>query len=105
MKRLFYINLDRPVIVINPEFTSKSEALFEVWDDCMCFPNLLVKVKRHRQITMRFRDENWEWQTWVAEDSVAELLQHEYDHLDGILCISRAINPQSFKWRPTPGKD
>lgn len=104
MKRLFYINLDRPTIVINPEFTIKSKARFEVWDDCMCFPNLLVKVNRHQKVTMRYRDENWEWQTWSAEGSVAELLQHEYDHLDGILCIARAISPQAFKWRPTPAK-
>ena len=103
MKRLFYINIDRPVVVINPEFTYLSDAQFEMWDDCMSFPNLLVKVKRHTELIMTYYDENWEKQSWEAQGAVSELLQHEYDHLDGVLSISRAIDQQSFKWRPTPG--
>ena len=103
MKRLFYINIDRPVVVINPEFTYLSDEQFEMWDDCMSFPNLLVKVKRHTELIMTYYDENWEEQTWKAQGAVSELLQHEYDHLDGVLSISRAIDQQSFKWRPTPG--
>ena len=99
MKRLFYISVDQPRVVINPVFTERSEEQFEVWDDCMCFPNLLVKVKRHQKVTMTYRDENWEQQTWEASGDLSELLQHEYDHLDGILCISRAIDQRSFKWR------
>jgi len=99
MKRLFYINIDRPLVIINPIFTNKSEDLFELWDDCMCFPNLLVKVKRHTKVTLRYLDENWEEQTLHAEGSLSELLQHEYDHLDGILCTLRALGEKSFKWR------
>ena len=49
MKRLIYMNIDRPVVFINPEFEYLSEELFEVWDDCMSFPNLLVKVRRHKE--------------------------------------------------------
>ena len=56
MKRLIYMNIDRPTVIINPEITYKSEELFELWDDCMSFPNLLVKVKRHKEITITFRD-------------------------------------------------
>jgi len=99
MKRLIYMNIDKPVVFINPEITDKSEAMFELWDDCMCFPNLLVKVKRHRQITLKYLNENWETNEWTMANSLAELLQHEYDHLDGILCTMRAINYKSFKWR------
>src|SRR3979411_382379 len=50
MKRLIYMNIDRPVVFINPVFTHMSEDLFELWDDCMSFPNLLVKLKRHRSV-------------------------------------------------------
>ncbi|CAH0995559.1 Peptide deformylase [Emticicia aquatica] len=102
MKRLIYLNLDRPIIIINPVFENLSEETFELWDDCMSFPNLLVKVKRHKGLTIRYLDENWQSQSWMVEDAIAELLQHEYDHLDGILCTMRAIDNQSFKWRPTP---
>lgn len=99
MKRVVYMNINKPIIFINPEIVSKSDELFELWDDCMSFPNLLVKVKRHRQITVKYRDENWETRTWNMQDSLSELFQHEYDHLDGILCTMRAIDNQSFKWR------
>ena len=101
-KRLIYLNLDRPLVIINPVFESLSEEMFELWDDCMSFPNLLVKVKRHKVLTIKYLDENWQPQTWQVDDAISELLQHEYDHLDGVLCTMRAIDNQSFKWRPTP---
>jgi peptide deformylase len=100
MKRLFYINIDKPIVVINPEFIDKSEQQFELWDDCMSFPNLLVKVKRHSKVTMTYLDENWQQQQLTAEGAFSELLQHEYDHLNGLLCTMRAIDEKSFRWRP-----
>ncbi len=100
MKRLIYINTDVPLIIINPEITGSSSEMFEVWDDCMCLPNLLVKVMRHRSLTLRYLDENWQEQEWFVEDDLAELVQHEYDHLDGILCTMRAVDGKSFRWKP-----
>jgi peptide deformylase len=99
MKRLIYMNIDKPVVFINPELTNLSDDLFELWDDCMSFPNLLVKVKRHQSLTIKYLDENWEPQMWHMENALSELLQHEYDHLDGILCTMRAIDDKSFRWR------
>lgn len=100
MKRLIYMNIDKPIVFINPEFTFLSEEMFELWDDCMSFPNLLVKVKRHKNLTIKYLDKNWQTQEWNMADDLSELLQHEYDHLDGILCTMRAIDEKSFKWRP-----
>ncbi|MFN8354614.1 MAG: peptide deformylase [Spirosomataceae bacterium] len=102
MKRLIYMNIDQPVVFINPELVNLSEDLFELWDDCMSFPNLLVKVKRHRSLTIRYLNEHWQPQEWTMQNDLAELLQHEYDHLDGILCTMRAIDDKSYKWRSTP---
>jgi peptide deformylase len=99
LKRLFYLDVDSPTIIINPELINLSDDTFELWDDCMSFPNLLVKVKRHKKLTIRFRDENWKLQEWTVADDVSELIQHEYDHLNGILCTMRAIDDKSFKWR------
>ncbi len=99
MKRLIYMNIDNPVVFINPEFTYMSDEKFELWDDCMSFPNLLVKVKRHKKVIIKYLDENWQPQEWEMENDLSELLQHEYDHLDGILCTMRAIDSKSFKWR------
>jgi peptide deformylase len=99
MKRLIYMNVDRPVVFINPLLSDLSDDLFEVWDDCMCFPNLLVRVKRHKSLTIKYLDEQWQQKEWKMEGALSELLQHEYDHLEGILCTMRAIDDQSFKWR------
>jgi peptide deformylase len=100
MKRLIYMNIDKPVVLINPELTFMSAEKFDLWDDCMSFPNLLVKVKRHKKITVKYLDENWQAREWEIKDDLSELIQHEYDHLDGILCTMRAIDEKSFKWRP-----
>jgi peptide deformylase len=100
MKRLIYMNIDRPVVLVNPELVNLSDELFELWDDCMSFPNLLVRVKRHRSLTIKYLDEQWQPQQWEMTDDLSELLQHEYDHLNGVLCTMRAIDGQSFKWRP-----
>src|SRR5438445_13841375 len=99
MKRLIYMNIDHPVVIINPVLSNLSDEKFELWDDCMSFPNLLVKVMRHKQITIDYLDENWQQQQWHMEDALSELLQHEYDHLEGILCTMRAVDEKAFKWR------
>lgn len=99
MKRLIYMNIDKPVVFVNPELVNLSEELFELWDDCMCFPNLLVKVKRHKNVTVKYQDEHGQHCEWTMEDDLSELIQHEYDHLNGVLCTMRAIDGKSFKWR------
>jgi peptide deformylase len=103
MKRLIYMNIQGiATVFINPEIVFQSKEMMELWDDCMSLPNLLVKLKRHRTIQIRFFDQNWVPQELELTDDLSELLQHEYDHLDGILCTMRAINERSFKWKPTP---
>jgi peptide deformylase len=100
MKRLIYMHMDEPIVFINPELTNLSHDLFELWDDCMSFPSLLVKVNRHCSLTINYLDEHWQPQTRHLEDDLSELLQHEYDHLNGILCTMRAVDEKAFKWRP-----
>ena len=99
MKRLVVMNIDHPVAIFNPELFDGSEERMELWDDCMSFPNLLVRLRRHRRIKMRFRDTEWQEQVWELEGDLSELLQHECDHLDGVLATMRAIDEQSFRWR------
>lgn len=99
MKRLIYMNIDRPLVFINPELCDLSQEMFELWDDCMSFPNLLVKVKRHKSLIIKYFDLNWELKEWYMEDALSELLQHEYDHLNGVLCTMRAVDEKAFRWR------
>jgi peptide deformylase len=48
MKRLVYMYIHEPMVFINPVLDRKTEEMMEVWDDCLCFPELLVKVRRHK---------------------------------------------------------
>jgi peptide deformylase len=100
MKRLVVMNIDGPIAFYNPELFDKSEEMMELWDDCMSFPNLLVYLQRHRSCKMRFRDEQWQQQIWELEGDLSELMQHEIDHLDGILSTMRATGEQALRWRP-----
>ncbi len=98
-KRIIALHIDQPEVIINPQFSDLSDEMMELWDDCMSFPNLLVKVRRHKKLRLTYRDLNWEIHTRELHDDMAELIQHEYDHLDGILATQRAIDSKSFQWR------
>ena len=99
MKRVVYMHIDKPVVFINPVLDLKSAEMMQLWDDCMSFPALLVKVHRHQRCRITYRDENWEEQRMALEGDLSELLQHEVDHLDGILAVQRALDHKSFALR------
>jgi len=99
-KRLIYMCVDDvSTVIINPELIDLSREKMEVWDDCLCFPDLLIRVLRHRSLRVRFRNPQWTEEELSVEGDLSELLQHEYDHLDGILAVSRAIDGKSFSLR------
>jgi len=95
-KRLVYMNIGTPVVFINPVLEFKDDEKMTVMDDCMCFPNLLVKVKRYKKCKVKYRDLNFEYKEVNYEGDLSELIQHEYDHLDGILATMRAMDSKSF---------
>jgi peptide deformylase len=97
-KRFIALNLGQgPVSLINPEITWSSPETFTLWDDCMSFPWLLVRVRRHRSISLRFLDGDGVPQHWERLGQAAsELIQHEYDHLDGILATDLAEGPEGI---------
>jgi peptide deformylase len=100
MKRLIYMCIDDvSTVFVNPELTDLNQDMIEVWDDCMCFPDLLVRVMRHKSCRIRFRNLDWQKEEIMVEGDLSELLQHEYDHLDGVLAVSRAIDGRSFALR------
>ncbi len=96
MKRIVYMHVKEPFVLINPVLEDKSDELHEVWDDCMSFPGLIVKVRRHARCRIRFRDLEWNEREMALDGFLSELLQHECDHLDGILAVMRAIDERSF---------
>jgi peptide deformylase len=93
-QRFMAMNLGKgPFFLVNPVITSRSEETFTLWDDCMSFPDLLVRVRRNASLSLSFTDEHFRPHEWPdVEQSVAELLQHEIDHLDGVLAVDRATD-------------
>ena len=89
--------------IVDPVVTWRSEESFELWDDCMSVPDRLVRVRRHRSISLDFRDEEGRPGRFERlPPDLSELLQHEIDHLDGILMLDRAIDPRSVRFRDSP---
>lgn len=85
--------------LLNPEIIWSSNEKMELWDDCFSFPDLLVRVERAVQIEVAYTDERGSAQIIEAEGDLSELLQHEIDHLDGMLAVERAISPKAFATR------
>ena len=95
-KRVIYFYTDKEIVFVNPMLTFPDNEKMEVLDDCMSFPNLLVKVIRYKRCTITYMTPTWEQKKIELEGDLSELLQHEYDHLDGILATMRAIDNKSF---------
>ncbi len=98
-KRLVYLLTERPVAFINPILRFPDYETMEIWDNCMSFPDLMVRVRRFRRAEIEYRDRDWNPSALKLEGDMSELLQHECDHLDGILAVDRAIDSRSFMLR------
>lgn len=97
-QRFIALNLGAgPHLLVNPEITWTSQETFTMWDDCMSFPSLLVRMQRSYSISLRYRDEYGALHEWARLDQAAsELLQHELDHLDGVLAVDRTLDRNSL---------
>ena len=60
-KRLLYMYTDRPYVFINPVLTFPDEEVYELVDDCMSFPGLMVRVSRHRRADIRLSPAPCTW--------------------------------------------
>jgi peptide deformylase len=92
-KRVIFLQLPGadPWPLVNPEITWRSKDKIVVWDACLSFLSIFMQVERHREIVVRYQDLRGEWTEVRAteERDLSELLQHEIDHLDGVLAIDR----------------
>lgn len=87
-----------PWPLINPKITHRSEEKIVVWDACLSFLSIFMQVERHKEVTVSYQDLRGEWHEVQvgAERDLSELLQHEIDHLDGILCIDRVSDVKTI---------
>ncbi|HET9306806.1 MAG TPA: peptide deformylase [Candidatus Sulfotelmatobacter sp.] len=103
LQRVIFLKLpgEEPWPLINPEIIERSEEKIIVWDACLSFLSIFMQVERHQEISVRYQNIEGETLTVNAgeERNVSELLQHEIDHLDGILAIDRVIDIKTISTR------
>jgi peptide deformylase len=75
---------------INPRLIGASEETGEAWEGCLSFPELVVLVPRRLAVRVEYLDAAGEKCVLDAMDFAARVIQHEYDHLEGILTLDRA---------------
>jgi peptide deformylase len=85
---------DRLMVLINPVLTQQSQWKYSR-EGCLSFPEYLVTVKRARKITAEWLDPKGQLQSEAFRDFEAVIIQHELDHLQGILFIDRVKNMQT----------
>jgi peptide deformylase len=97
-KRVVFLNLGEPWPIVNPAIMERSEETMVVWDACLSFLFVFCRVVRHRDVTVRYQDLEGAWHELGAgvEDDLSELLQHEIDHLDGILAVDRMVSSRTL---------
>jgi peptide deformylase len=87
--RMFVVNADDDVdrTFINPQIVKMSSDLVDYEEGCLSIPSFYENIKRPSQVTIQFTNENGEKQVLDADGLLARVIQHENDHLDGILYV------------------
>jgi peptide deformylase len=78
-----------PLAIINPEVTIVGSDVVEDWEGCLSIPDIRGRVPRAREITVRAFDRRGDRIELHAHDFPARVIQHETDHLDGVLFFDR----------------
>ena len=89
--RLFIVKIDDGIerVFINPQIIATSEQQCSYEEGCLSIPNIYASVIRPEAITIQYKDMNGRRKTMQASGLLARVIQHEYDHLEGILFIDR----------------
>jgi peptide deformylase len=96
--RLAVINTkDGLLYLINPIITKKSWQKETDQEGCLSIPNIYGQVKRHKKITCEYLDSEGKAKIIDAKGLLARVIQHEHDHLDGILFIDKATKLETTK--------
>tara|TARA_B100001971_G_scaffold198654_1_gene208515 strand:- start:170 stop:640 length:471 start_codon:yes stop_codon:yes gene_type:complete len=83
-------SLDDHLIIINPKIFSASKEMTKEEEGCLSIPGVEGIVPRHKKIKMRYLDKDGNEQKIKATNIFARVVQHEIDHINGILLIARA---------------
>ncbi|HRJ13237.1 MAG TPA: peptide deformylase [Alphaproteobacteria bacterium] len=75
----------QPMVMINPEIIWRSEELNIFEEGCLSLPDYYVEVERPASVRVKYLDRDGKSQEMLAENFTATVLQHEFDHLNGVL--------------------
>jgi peptide deformylase len=89
-----------PTVLVNPEIRAIGEGLVEGWEGCLSIPGLRGLVPRHERIKLKARTVEGEPLSLTADGFHARVLQHEHDHLDGIVFLDRMGCATSLAFEP-----
>jgi peptide deformylase len=78
-----------PSVLINPRIVPVTEGLEEDWEGCLSIPDLRGKVPRYQEIEVQAHDRQGRPQTFKAGNFFARVIQHEVDHLNGVMFPDR----------------
>ncbi len=100
-KHIIYANLpEEEIVMINPEIKEYSQEEFMVWDSCFSFSlAFFVKISRYREIKVEYQDESGRTLVRNFKDDLAELFQHEIDHLKGVLATDHLTDGKNIIMR------
>ena len=85
-----------PTVVVNPEIKVVDPGLEEGWEGCLSIPGLRGMVPRHRRIKVKGRTIDGEPLSFTADGFHARVIQHEFDHLDGVVFLDRMTSAHSL---------
>jgi len=80
-------NNDQPIILINPEIIAKSDETLINEEGCLSVPGVYAKVNRHKTCTVKALDRHGKEFTLDGEELLSICIQHELDHLNGVLFV------------------
>jgi peptide deformylase len=89
-----------PTILVNPEIRAVGEAVEEGWEGCLSIPGLRGVVPRFQRLKVKARSLEGDPISLTADGFHARVIQHEYDHLDGIVFLDRMTSTQSLAFEP-----
>jgi peptide deformylase len=89
-----------PNILVNPEIRAIGEEIDEGWEGCLSIPELRGLVPRARRIKVKARDIEGNPVSSTADGFHARVIQHEYDHLDGVVFLDRMTSTLSLAFEP-----
>lgn len=82
-------DVEMPLVLINPEIIEESDVIITAQEGCLSFPGIYSNVDRFEEVTVKYQDRNATWMELRVKGLLARAVQHELDHLDGVLLADR----------------